>query len=31
VKIFSREHGDKLESGIIKKIYIEVAQVRNIL
>ena len=30
VKIFSREKGDKLESGIIKKIYIEVAQVRNI-
>lgn len=30
VKVFSRENGDKLESGIIKKIYIEVAQVRNI-
>ncbi len=30
VKVFSREKGDKLESGIIKKIYIEVAQVRNI-
>ena len=30
VKIFSREKGDKLESGIIKKIYIETAQVRNI-
>ncbi len=30
VKMFSREKGDKLESGIIKKIYIEVAQVRNI-
>jgi DNA-directed RNA polymerase subunit beta len=30
VKIFSREKGDKLESGIIKKIFIEVAQVRNI-
>ncbi|MFA6432690.1 MAG: DNA-directed RNA polymerase subunit beta [Candidatus Paceibacterota bacterium] len=30
VKIFSRERGDKLESGIIKKIYIEVAEVRNI-
>ena len=29
VKVFSREKGDKLESGIIKKIYIEVAQVRN--
>ena len=30
VKIFSRERGDKLESGIIKKIYIEVAEVRNV-
>jgi len=30
VKVFSREKGDKLESGIIKKIYIEVAEVRNI-
>ncbi len=30
VKVFSREKGDKLESGIIKKIYIEVAQVRSI-
>lgn len=30
VKVFSRERGDKLESGIIKRIYIEVAQVRNI-
>ncbi|MBI5140544.1 MAG: DNA-directed RNA polymerase subunit beta [Candidatus Vogelbacteria bacterium] len=30
VKVFSRERGDKLESGIIKKIYIEVAQLRNI-
>ena len=30
VKIFSREKGDKLESGIIKKIYIEVAEVRNV-
>ncbi|MDE2037869.1 MAG: DNA-directed RNA polymerase subunit beta [Patescibacteria group bacterium] len=30
VKVFSRERGDKLESGIIKKIYIEVAEVRNI-
>jgi DNA-directed RNA polymerase subunit beta len=29
-KIFSREKGDKLESGIIKKIYIEVAQLRNV-
>ena len=30
VKIFSREKGDNLESGIIKRIDIEVAQVRNI-
>jgi len=30
VKIFSREKGDALDSGIIKKIHIEVAQVRNI-
>ena len=30
VKIFSREKGDKLESGIIKKIYIEVAELRNV-
>lgn len=30
VKVFSREKGDKLESGIIKRIYIEVAQVRNV-
>ena len=30
VKIFSREKGDKLESGIIKRIYIEVAQLRNV-
>lgn len=30
VKVFSRDRGDKLESGIIKKIYIQVAQVRNI-
>lgn len=30
VKIFSRENGDKLESGIIKRIHIEVAQLRNI-
>lgn len=30
VKIFSRENGDKLESGIIKRIHIEVAQMRNI-
>jgi DNA-directed RNA polymerase subunit beta len=30
VKVFSREKGDKLDSGIIKKIYIEVAEVRSI-
>lgn len=30
VKIFSRDQGHSLESGIIKKIVIEVAQVRNI-
>ena len=30
VKVFSRESGDKLESGIIKRIHIEIAQLRNI-
>jgi len=30
VKVFSRENGDKLESGIIKRIHIEIAQFRNI-
>ncbi|MFA6898506.1 MAG: DNA-directed RNA polymerase subunit beta, partial [Candidatus Paceibacterota bacterium] len=30
VKIFSREKGDKLDSGIIKRIHIEVAQLRSI-
>ncbi|MCR4334841.1 MAG: DNA-directed RNA polymerase subunit beta [Patescibacteria group bacterium] len=30
IKVFSREKGDKLESGIIKKIYIEVAQLRSV-
>jgi len=30
VKVFSRENGDTLESGIIKRIYIEVAQLRNV-
>jgi DNA-directed RNA polymerase subunit beta len=30
VKVFSREKGDKLESGIIKRIHIEVAEVRNV-
>lgn len=30
VKIFSRENGDSLESGVIKRIHITVAQVRNV-
>ncbi|MCA9356285.1 DNA-directed RNA polymerase subunit beta, partial [Candidatus Nomurabacteria bacterium] len=30
VKVFSREQGHQLESGIIKKVIVEVAQVRNI-
>jgi DNA-directed RNA polymerase subunit beta len=30
VKVFSRENGDSLESGTIKKIYITVAQMRNV-
>jgi DNA-directed RNA polymerase subunit beta len=30
IKVFSRENGDKLESGIIKRIHIEVAELRNI-
>ncbi len=30
VTVFSRENGDKLESGIIKRIHIEVAQIRNV-
>ena len=30
IKIFSRENGDQLESGVIKKILITVAQVRNV-
>jgi DNA-directed RNA polymerase subunit beta len=30
VKIFSRENGDKMESGILKRIHIEIAQIRNI-
>lgn len=30
VKIFSRERGDKLDSGIIKRIHVEVAVLRNI-
>lgn len=30
VKVFSRENGDQLESGVIKRIHITIAQVRNI-
>jgi DNA-directed RNA polymerase subunit beta len=30
VKVFTREKGDNLESGVIKRIYIEVARLRNI-
>ena len=30
VKVFSRDKGDRLESGIIKKVSIQIAQVRNI-
>ncbi len=30
IKVFSREHGDKLKSGIIKRIQVEVAQLRKI-
>jgi DNA-directed RNA polymerase subunit beta len=30
VRVFSRERGDKLESGITKKIYVSVASLRNI-
>ena len=30
IKIFSRERGDKLETGVIKKIQIEVAQLRKV-
>lgn len=30
VKVFSREQGHDLESGVLKKIYIEIAQLRNI-
>ena len=30
IKVFSRDRGDHLESGIIKRIHIEVAQIRNI-
>ena len=30
VKVFSRERGDKLDSGILKRIHIQVAQLRNV-
>jgi DNA-directed RNA polymerase subunit beta len=30
IKVFSREKGDNLETGILKRIHIEIAQVRNI-
>jgi DNA-directed RNA polymerase subunit beta len=30
IKIFSREKGDKMEAGIIKKVQVEVAQIRRI-
>ncbi len=30
VKVFSRENGDNLESGVIKRIHVTVAQVRNV-
>jgi len=30
VKVFSREHGDNLESGIIKRIHVTVAQLRSV-
>ena len=30
VQVFSREQGDKLDSGILKRIHIEIAQIRNV-
>lgn len=30
IQVFSREKGDKLESGIIKRIHVEIAQIRNV-
>lgn len=30
VKVFSREQGHQLESGVLKKVYIEIAQMRNL-
>ena len=30
VKVFSREHGDNLDSGILKQIHVEIASLRNL-
>ncbi len=30
VKVFSKENGHKMEAGVLKKVYIEIAQLRNI-
>lgn len=30
IKVFSRDKGDKLESGIIKRVHVEIAQLRNV-
>ncbi|MEK7622128.1 MAG: DNA-directed RNA polymerase subunit beta [Patescibacteria group bacterium] len=30
IRVFSRERGDKLESGITKRIHVEIAEIRNI-
>jgi len=30
VKVFSRENGDQLQSGVLKKIHVTVAQIRNV-
>ena len=30
VQVFTREHGDKLDSGVLKQIHIQVAQLRNV-
>ena len=30
IKVFSRDRGDKLESGIIKRIHVEIAQLRSV-
>ena len=31
IKVFSREHGDKLEPGIIKRVQVEIAQLRKVM